>query len=742
LGVEITGTIEDSDGNTVADLTTKHLGMGIFALIPQSGKTYKAKIKGIGETVFTVDLPKALDKGYLLSINNTLDDSVFIKVAVNENLFNEQKNSVFYILAQSAGKVYFTSQGKLEGLVYTAKVDKARFPSGIAQFTLFSQVGEPVAERIAFINNPDTLKLNIATQDVKTYTTRQSVKINIDAKDGNDKPVAGSFSVTVTNESRIPSDENSEVTILNNLLLTSDLKGYIEQPNYYFNHLNEDAKADLDILMLTQGYRRFEWKPILDHKPQAINYLPEKSLEIDGSIKTPSGQPVVNGSVTLMSTKEKLLLDTTTDLNGDFKFKDLYLSDTSKIILRARKEHNGSNVTIYVKQPDYPPVPKSARVAGSFNDHIQTAILQKFATNQPKTDSLMAGRQLNQVTISAKKTYQHDELDNYGMTMEYDVNLKKLPSEFSNIKDIFTEIIPGVHLDLKKNIYVYEGAAPKIYIDGLERDSDALEYFSPKEIESMRMIAARGQEAPALLVTTKRSAGTDTTVLKQVTINAKKINKQTGVTESENLNGPGHADQVIMGDKLEGCITLSDCLNGKVFGVTFDNNGTPYSIRTQGRLTGPLPMVIILNGSILDGSHLNELDANTIASIEVLRSGAYLAVYGSNAPGGALVITTRSGGDAKYVTSESPSGIITYPFKGFYKARQFYSPKYDHGKNNSSNFDFRSAMYWNPNIITDKDGKASIEYFNADTKGIYRVELQGIDDNGNLGRQVFRYKVE
>ena len=76
------------------------------------------------------------------------------------------------------------------------------------------------------------------------------------------------------------------------------------------------------------------------------------------------------------------------------------------------------------------------------------------------------------------------------------------------------------------------------------------------------------------------------------------------------------------------------------------------------------------------------------------------------------------------------------------QAREFYSPQYDNPHTNQKMADLRSTIYWNPNIITDKDGKASFSYFNADGKGTYRVVIEGIDADGNLGRQVFRYKVE
>ena len=314
----------------MADFATQHLGMGVFALTPQSGKTYKAKIKSAGETGFTVDLPPATEEGFTLALNNTGPDSLYIRVAVNEKTFNEQKNSVFYIVAQTGGKAYYTSECKLEGLVYAAKVDKSRFPSGIAQFTLFSQSGEPLAERVAFIQSNDTMKLNLAAPSA-IYTTRQPVKIEISASDHNNIPATGSFSVAVINESRVGIDENAESTIMNNLLLTSDLKGYIEQPNYYFANANDQSKADLDILMLTQGYRRFEWKQVLNNTNQSPAWLPEKSLELSGTLKTPSGKPVPNGKVTLVATKQNILRDTTTDINGNFKFTGLSLPDTNKI---------------------------------------------------------------------------------------------------------------------------------------------------------------------------------------------------------------------------------------------------------------------------------------------------------------------------------------------------------------------------------------------------------------------------
>jgi hypothetical protein len=430
-------------------------------------------------------------------------------------------------------------------------------------------------------------------------------------------------------------DENNEGTILNNILLTSELKGYIEQPNYYFTNRNDKTKADLDILLLTQGYRRYEWKQISTGPITTTNttvttnptYLPEKTQELSGTLTTPGGKPIPKGKVTLVATKQNLIKDTTADADGHFTFTNLYLTDTTTLVLRARKENNGSNVKITPVLLDYPktsPAKNTTEVMSA--DTAKIAIAQKQFGN-----------------------YQREQKEN-----------------FSNY-----------------------GHA-----------------------------------------------------LKMVTITGVKHPKQPDLKFSSNLNGPGHADQVIMYDKLGDCVDLIDCLTGRILGVRFTAEGWAQSLRTLHRLSGPLNMTIIVDGVLLPRTtSLNEVNPKDIYSIEVLKSGGLLALYGSNAPGGALVITMKHGGEGTaYFTEATPNGIVTFPFAGFYKAKAFYSPKYEHKTDGPP--DTRSTIYWNPNILTDKDGKASIEYFNNDSKGVYRIVVEGIDDDGKLGRQVSRYEVK
>lgn len=941
LGQDIKGTIEDNTGNVVADFATQHLGMGVFAIMPEAGKSYRAKVNIPGETSFTVDLPKAMEEGYTLSVNNSEKDSLYIKVAVNEQTLTQNKGQTFYIIAQSNGKVYYTTEGKLENTVYTAGIEKGRFPEGITQFTLFNQTGEPLAERIAFIDNPaDELNLTIGASS-QTYTARDKVKLELTAKDSSQQPIIGSFSVSVINENKVQPDENGESTILNNLLLTSELKGYIEQPNYYFADKSDKAKSDLDVLMLTQGYRRYDWRQVLNNNStiqqysnQAIQYQPEPAQELSGTLTTPDGKAIPNGKVTLLATKQNIVRDTTADASGRFTFTDLDITDTATLVVRARKTNNGSNVKIKAFVPDYPKITTVERVNEGLiiadTARRQPAAKQQYSqyTRQQHEDSLKDGKMLNEVTINGKKLPKPDELNNYGALAEYDADMKKLAQEQVVTARALADVIPGLTYSVERGFYYEQKPVKKLIIDGVTATKhDAVDFLSVKDLESVRVI---GITPSTLVLTTRRYAGADTMktagqlqysqytkqqhedslkdgkLLKTVTIKGIKKPAQPDLQFSSNLNGPGHADQVIMydqlgygpnlSDRLTGkmpgvtlnnkgwamnqrsnawmsiiidgivmdhthtndiaaddvysievlrsvsarsvygnsvelggalvittkrgsetkpdtmktagqlqysqyakaqhedslkngrmlktvnimgikkptqpdlqfssnrngpghanqvimwdqlggeCIDLADCLEGKVPGVKF-KDGQAFNIRiTNGKLltSAKKPMRIIVDGVMLDpNASLSDVNASDIYSIEVLRSVSYLAIYGSDAGYGAIIITMKRGNEGTaYFTQAQPNGIMTFPFAGFYKAKAFYTPKYDHPKTAGQSSDLRSTIYWNPNILTDKDGKASIEFYNNDAKGTYRVVVEGIDDDGRLGRTVYRYTVQ
>ncbi|MEO6976957.1 MAG: TonB-dependent receptor, partial [Mucilaginibacter sp.] len=449
--------------------------------------------------------------------------------------------------------------------------------------------------------------------DKPGYTIRQKVKFKLNPKDKDGKPVTGSFSVAVTDETKVPVDSLNENSILTNLLLTSDLKGNIEQPGYYFTGTDEKTRTDLDNLMLTQGYRQFEWKKVLADTTAPAVYQPEKTMQVSGTVKR-NGKPVPNAQIKLFSKAGGMfMLDTLTDANGKFAFKGLIFADSTKFVVQSRVKKGQDDVTL------------------------------ELDTTRLTIKSYSAGQYVQaNVSVADISAYLINQKQFYEEQQKYGINKHAL-------------------------------------------------------------------------------------VLKEVKVEAK---KEPLIPHSENLNGAGNADQVLTAKDIERfiCGRLSDCLIGVLNGITF-KNGVPQ--------VGAL----VIDGTFVDVETFLDLRPDDIEGIEVIRRAHYGAIYGSRMANGGLIITTKRAKKLNEFYRYAP-GVVTYMPKGFYKAREFYSPQYDNPHTNQKMADLRSTIYWNPNIITDKDGKASFEYFNADGKGTYRVVVEGIDADGNLGRQVFRYKVE
>jgi TonB-dependent SusC/RagA subfamily outer membrane receptor len=207
--------------------------------------------------------------------------------------------------------------------------------------------------------------------------------------------------------------------------------------------------------------------------------------------------------------------------------------------------------------------------------------------------------------------------------------------------------------------------------------------------------------------------------------------------ETQSFAGAGHADQVMHSEEIEKIqgplpITLSGRLHGVIFSGAY-----PHSTPS---LTGnviPGKMMVVVDGD--ENGDINSLNASDVETVEVLRY-ASASIYGMQGANGVLVITTKK---TRQLNSKDIAsvGILPINVMGYYKAREFYSPKYESAIT-SIRPDLRSTVYWNPELTTDKDGNASFTYYNADGTGNYRVVIEGIDEKGNIGRQVYRYKVE
>ena len=637
-GVAVKGRVVDNANKEITEIETLHAGMGSFLLQPQAGTTYAAVLTFADGSEKTFSLPKAIDDAYVLSVYQPNKDSILVRVSTTPGLLKAANGLPINLnfIAQTGGETVIASPVKITRQLTSFWLQKSAFPSGIVQFTLFDQAGQPLNERLVFVKTKDQMQLKLSSSK-NTYKSKEKVEVELESRDRNDKPTAGNFSVTVVDEGKVPIDAENEHTIFSNLLLTADLKGYVEQPNYYFSEDKEEVDKALDNLMLTQGYRRFVWKELAADPNTAYLTNPlfaKESLgtDISGVVKTLTGKVVPNAKLMLISTKIGVFESATADANGRFKFEGLVLTDSIKFAVQARTEKNGTKVEVVLDS-----VPK-----------------------------LLLGKN-------------------------------------KNIADVNTNIL----------------AIMKSYLE----NSKKLDDFYEKTGQLNRVQR-----------------------LKEVNISARKATPLKYAAQGQFQIPEGHADQTYIITKPELCANLGICLQGQLGGVIFKEYKCSDDETIQNYPTyRNVRMLTVLDGRLVRGCDelqgiydANVLDPTDIVKIEIIKTNAaFAAEIGPDGPIPTIYIYTNRGLPKK---SFNPS-IANLSPKGFNKAREFYSPRYD--KQGSDNiFDYRSTIYWNANLKTYSTGKTSFSFFNADGPGNYKVIVEGINAEGELGRKVIKYVVE
>jgi len=298
-GVEVTGEVYSSSGSSnsgsssssleVAAFSSVHKGMGSFELLPKAGENYTARVIFSDGTTKNYPLPAVKSSGTVLRITNTeKSDSIEVSISISPDPLSATATpfpatatssppATYYLIGQSRGVICYGAIVRFSGSnTNKIKIAKELFPSGIARFTLSSTDRQPLNERIIYIDHQDNLNIMIKP-DKASYKTRDSIALAIQVTDKNGDPVQGSFSLAVTDDSQIRTDSLSN-NILTSLLLTSDLKGTIEDPRHYFQGTDQTWR-DLDLLLLTQGWIGYDWKDIFN-PPAVLQYDAEPEFVV------------------------------------------------------------------------------------------------------------------------------------------------------------------------------------------------------------------------------------------------------------------------------------------------------------------------------------------------------------------------------------------------------------------------------------------------------------------------------
>ncbi len=621
-GLPVKGNVVDQGGAEVATFADTHQGMGYFVFMPQAGQAYTANVSFENGETRSFPLPAVADQGINVTVLKSDTAQLQLAIVANDRFFSANKGKAFYLIAQTNGILCYAAQATLRNESVLVNLPKERFPTGITQLTLFSSAGIPVSERLAFVENIEPLSITISS-DQKEYSNKQLVTLGIQVEN-NGTPAVGNYSVAVVDESKVPYDDNKESTILSNLLLTSDLKGYVEEPNYYFNQPDDQKREALDILLLTQGYRRFSYTDILADRYPEVHFFPEQGIEISGVLRLNNGKPVPNGGLLLSIPDRSFHKDAYTDENGRFVFKDLVFTDSSRVTINARGNDNYRNMVINVDPTQFPGID----------------------------------------------------------TTDYRAN---------DVLNIDNALAP--YLTNSRNEY-----RTSILLEEVEVTASSRPSFSHKDY-------------PA-------------------------------------ISGLGMADHQISADRLKGCNNLIMCLQTALTGITYDSQSQLFFITRDYNAGGRIPVQFFVNGMAMDVPSLNGIMPSEVEGIEIfLRDelGTVSRMYQNN--GVVAIYTTKKQEKGPRMSLSQieallpKSNIIDLTPLGYVEERKFYTPKYDTPERRAVN-DIRTTVYWNPEVTTGADGATQLSYYNADGSGSYRVVVEGLDAEGNIGRAIYRYTVK
>ncbi|MDN3581476.1 hypothetical protein [Mucilaginibacter flavus] len=258
------GAVINQHNDTVARFEPLKFGIGSFVFTPAANNTYKAIIKtGTGAPIVK-ELPTVSSDGYAMQVK---DNGQNLQVTVSYS-----NNGEVFLFAHTRQMVKVAQSGSLSAGTAVFNIDKNKLGDGVSHITIFNSLRQPVCERLYFKRPKQLLQID-ASADQPQYGIRKKVSVNLNTKDATGAALPANMSVAVYRVDSLQHMDSDD--IFSYLWLRSDLRGNIESAGYYFKNTNAEADQAVDNLMLSQGWRKFQWDNILSNAPARFNYLPE-----------------------------------------------------------------------------------------------------------------------------------------------------------------------------------------------------------------------------------------------------------------------------------------------------------------------------------------------------------------------------------------------------------------------------------------------------------------------------------
>ncbi len=522
----VKGDIVNSKNEKITSFAAVHDGMGSFLLEPAAGETYKAVWKDRNGVKQETALPAVKKEGAAISciaINNQLDYTL----TRSENAGDAFTR--FTIVAQCQQRHMYSAQINLSRKkTVTAPIVLDSIPDGVLQITVFNALMVPVAERLVYVNNNNYSFITDLHLVEKNIVKHGRNVLQIDAGG----TLLTNLSIAVTDADINPPAKNEE-NIFSGFLLTSDLKGYVYNPAYYFSSEEDSVKQHLDLVMMTNGWRRFKWEKMMAGEWPLVKYQPEKYLTIEGKVIGLTKTLLYNKEVTgILKTKNNppMFLNFPLSDKGDFSMNALYFFDTATMYyqLSNDKDKNLTTAASFSFKNSFINAPLLNREwAGNIKlpemqDSLALAKSSSLAAQQRlQQSSLSKIKTLQEATVIVKRKPTSQKLDEqytsgffsggdgYTFAVEDDALARSSPG----ILEYLQGRVAGLQINASSGSATWRGSQPSFFVNEINSDVNQLRSINMADVALIKVFrppffgAMGGGAGGAIAVYTKKGGG-------------------------------------------------------------------------------------------------------------------------------------------------------------------------------------------------------------------------------------------
>jgi hypothetical protein len=533
----IKGFIKNKEGDTITSFHSIHDGMGKFYYTPYADETYIAEWKDIFGKSHQKELPVAQNVGVTLIVEGGDSNRIF-HIQRTEMVPESMKKVT--VIGQMNGEIVFRASANLSNReAVSSYLPIRKFASGILQLTLFDTNNQPLCERLVFVKNErNLLKTNIHFDTLNTGKRGKNV-FEIELID----TTTANLSLSITDASM---NETLDNTIVSQLLLQGELTGNVYQPAYYFRSNVDSVSNHLDLVMLTNGWRKFNWTKILDNSIPNFIYKKDSSyLKILGKILGVKDEKIKKAGLInlIVSSKDssKFMMFLPLQADGSFSEKNVLFSDTARFYYKLNGTRLPNNCKLVIETDLFKVDPQ--RMSKIVKNNIDTIGLSKYQNlidEQIRFEILKKNTSLKEVTVFSRIKTKLQDMDKKYTTGTFSNDGKGF--DLTNTATGGMSILEYINMRVPAG--TLRGGLPQYYLDEFLTPAENIQFININDIAYIKVFNmfyggySSGQSAVAIY--TKK--GSD------ITNTAKQMDyiSVSGYTPVKEFYSPSYAEKELV----------------------------------------------------------------------------------------------------------------------------------------------------------------------------------------------------